>query len=112
VALREIASILKMKMRNEDLICRYGGEEFVIIMPNITKRDAYNIIERLKAGVEETFQRIKKESSFPTLTISSGIASFPQDATDKEELIRKADEALYKAKGSGKNKVVLFNADL
>jgi diguanylate cyclase (GGDEF)-like protein len=112
VALREIASVLKRSMRAEDLVCRYGGEEFAIIMPNIVKSGALNIIERLRYAVENAFQRIHKEDATPVLTISAGIASFPSDARDKEELIRKADEALYKSKSMGKNKTTLFSEDI
>lgn len=108
VALREVASILKNKMRTDDLVCRYGGEEFAIIMPGVNKKDAFKIVERLRSAVEEIFKRIKKEVSLPPLTISSGISSFPPDALDKERLIQKADEALYRAKGLGKNRTVLF----
>ena len=108
VALREVASILKKKMRTDDLVCRYGGEEFAIIMPGIDKKGAFKIMERLRSGTEEIFKRRKKEAPLLKLTISSGIASFPQDGLNKEELIRKADQALYKAKAAGKNKTVPF----
>jgi diguanylate cyclase (GGDEF)-like protein len=112
VALREIASILKSGMRSNDLVCRYGGEEFAIIMPNLTKQYAYNILERLRPAVEEVFTRLKKDIPAPPLTISSGIASFPFDARNKEGLIKKADEALYRAKETGKNRTVLYTQDL
>ncbi len=106
-ALREIASILKKSTRSQDLVCRYGGEEFAIIMPGIDKNSAYHIIERLRLAVEKTFKRPGKRRKFPPLTISAGIASFPQNARKKESLIKKSDEALYNAKHSGKNKIVL-----
>jgi len=108
VALREIASILKKKLRTDDLVCRYGGEEFTVIMPDIDKEGALNIIERLRSSVEEVFKRKTKKGPLPPLTISAGIASFPEDAGNKETLIKKADEALYRAKDAGKNKVILF----
>jgi len=108
-ALRETASVMKKKIRSEDIVCRYGGEEFGIIMPNIDKNNAYNMIERLRSAIEKTFERTKKGTALPPLTISSGVASFPQDGLNKEELIKKADKALYKAKESGKNKTVLFS---
>jgi len=105
VALREVASVLKKSTRNQDLVCRYGGEEFAVIMPGIEKEDSFHTIERLRLAVEKTFKRIGKKRSFPPLTISSGLASFPNDAQKKESLIKKADEALYNAKHTGKNRV-------
>jgi diguanylate cyclase (GGDEF)-like protein len=111
VALREAAVVLKKRMRSEDLLCRYGGEEFAVIMPNLDKNAASVIIERLRSAIEETFQRTKKEDIFPPLTISSGIASFPNDAQNKEDLIARADEALYKAKKAGKNRTVIYTAE-
>jgi len=113
VALREVASVFKKSMRSEDLVCRYGGEEFAIIMPGVTKKIAYKIIERLRLKIQKTFQRpAKKVPDLPPLTISAGIATFPQDTTDKSDLIRKADEALYKAKELGKNQTVIFLDDI
>ena len=105
-ALRETASIIKKISRNEDIACRYGGEEFTVVMPGSAKDEAAGTIERLRSAIERTFKRTDKKGSFPPLTISAGISSFPDDALKKEDLIRKADEALYTAKKSGKNKVV------
>ena len=106
VALREVASIFKKSTRKEDLICRYGGEEFAIIMPGIERDNALHIIERLRASVEKTFKRPGKKGPLPPLTISTGIATFPDDSIKKESLIKKADNALYQAKEQGKNKTV------
>ena len=106
IALREVASIFKKSTRKEDLICRYGGEEFAIIMPGIERDNALHIIERLRASIEKTFKRPQKKGPLPPLTISTGIASFPDDSTRKESLIKKADNALYLAKKQGKNKTV------
>jgi len=109
VALREVASILKKSTRGKDLVCRYGGEELAIIMPDIDKKTAFKIIERLRQRIEKTFLRTsKKLKNLTPLTISAGIASFDQDAKSKGDLIRRADEALYKAKKSGKNQTILF----
>ena len=105
VALREVASIIKKSTRSQDIACRYGGEEFAIIMPGITKDDAVCVLERLRSAIERTFKRVDKKSTFPPLTISAGISTFPNDAQKKEDLIKKADEALYTAKKMGKNKI-------
>ena len=105
VALREVASIIKKSTRSQDIACRYGGEEFAIIMPGITKDDAVYVLERLRSAIERTFKRVDKKSTFPPLTISAGISTFPYDAQKKEDLIKKADEALYAAKNMGKNRI-------
>jgi diguanylate cyclase (GGDEF)-like protein len=105
-ALREVASIIKKSTRNQDIACRYGGEEFAIIMPAITKDNALYVLDRLRAVIERTFKRADKKSSFPPLTISAGLATFPHDTQKKEDLIKKADEALYTAKNMGKNRII------
>ena len=107
VFLKSIASVFKSKIRREDFLCRYGGEEFAVIMPDITKLDALYIIERLRKLTEEHSQKIKPSKKLPTVSISSGIASFPGGGKSKSQLIAKADKALYKAKHTGKNRTCL-----
>jgi len=99
-ALRNIAINIQRSARKIDIACRYGGEEFSFILPDTSKEEASTIAERMKTAISEN-----KIMDY-TFTISIGVASFPQDAQNKEELIRKADWALYKAKNEGKNKVV------
>jgi len=59
-ALREVASILKKSTRSQDLACRYGGEEFAVIMPGMEKNSALSVVERLRQAIEKTFKRIEK----------------------------------------------------
>lgn len=101
LALKKVAASLKKCSRKMDLVCRYGGEEFSIILPNTSKKESLYIGERIRATIEN------QEIQGKFLTISVGISSFPQDTDDKENLIKKADLALYKAKSEGKNKVIL-----
>jgi diguanylate cyclase (GGDEF)-like protein len=100
-ALRHISGILKENCRKIDIVCRYGGEEFAIVLPNNGKQEAAILGERIRKAIAE---KSILESSF---TVSIGIASFPQDCLNKVNLIEKADQALYKAKDSGKNVVIL-----
>ena len=93
--LRNVAKILKEQSRKIDLVCRYGGEEFAIILPDTEKQEAIKIAERLRATVES--------ANLPTLSI--GVASYPEDAKNKEDLIELADAALYRAKRLGKNQI-------
>ncbi len=92
--LKSIAKVFRDSVREVDIICRYGGEEFIIMLPQTEKKGAQIIAERI---------RLQSELFLPT-TVSIGIASFPVDAQEIEQLIEKADNALYKAKNSGKNK--------
>ncbi|MBU1121729.1 MAG: sensor domain-containing diguanylate cyclase [Candidatus Omnitrophota bacterium] len=102
LALQEISKILKDTCRKIDTLCRYGGEEFSLILPHSSKENAHLLGERIRQCVETT--PILDNHAF---TISIGISSFPQDGDNKETLLRKADEALYAAKRNGKNQVVL-----
>ena len=96
-------------IRDEDCAARYGGEEFVILLPETIPEKARFPAERLRKSLESyRFQTEKKRFS---VTASIGIAGFPEHATTMDELLEKADQALYEAKRSGKNKVRLFQAD-
>ena len=88
-----------------DIICRYGGEEFVVMLPDCTKMQAKELAEDLRKKVEETKIILRREKT--KVTVSIGVATFPMDAQIKEELIHKADQAMYRAKRKGRNKVCL-----
>ena len=106
--LKIIAGILRECTRSYDVVTRYGGDEFAVILPNSSKETGKDIAERIRNRVLIT----PKLLEYPNISISIGIAAFPTDADNGEELMKKADEALYKAKGMGKNYVSVFqNAD-
>ncbi|MDD3089395.1 MAG: diguanylate cyclase [Candidatus Omnitrophica bacterium] len=108
-AIKRIADILKRFSRKSDFVCRYGGEEFCVIMSKTGKNEAQIIAERLRSEIESSF---KHDDSVPeklTLTISWGLAIYPSDSGEKKEHIRKADTALYTAKRLGKNRTCLFS---
>ena len=92
--LKKAAQVFKNSVRVVDIVCRYGGEEFVIILPQANKKAAQIIAERM---------RVQIELYLPT-TISIGIATLPDDGSEVEQLVDKADKALYQAKKTGKNK--------
>lgn len=108
-ALRNIASILHGKSRKCDIVARYGGEEFVIIMPDTSKDNAKLFAERLRSEVEKFYAEDARISSDKRLTVSAGIATYPEDASKKDELISMSDAALYQAKKTGKNRICIFN---
>ncbi|MFH1552599.1 MAG: sensor domain-containing diguanylate cyclase [Candidatus Omnitrophota bacterium] len=111
-AIKRVASILHRYSRKSDFVCRYGGEEFCTIMSNVNRHDANIIADRLRSEVESSF---KHDDSIPEdlkLTISLGLAVFPIDGTEKDDLIRKADLALYQAKQAGKNRTCVYSPEL
>ena len=108
-AIKRVAEILNCFSRKTDFVCRYGGEEFCIIMLNTDKNIAQIIAERLRMEVCNSF---KFDDSIPEelkLTISLGLASFPVDSRVKNDLIEKSDLALYFAKQTEKNKTCAFD---
>jgi len=100
-ALKQISDVFRENCRKIDILCRYGGEEFSLILPNNKQKEAALLGERIRKSIEE------KEILKNKFTISIGIASFPKDASDKTSFLRKADQALYEAKRKGKNRVIL-----
>lgn len=112
VVLVGVASICMVNSRQQgdrvpDLVARYGGEEFMILLQGVSKRDAAMTAERIRSRVES--ERFEGGQNQPggRVTISMGVASFPEDADTADRLINRADEALYKAKRSGRNNVQL-----
>lgn len=106
--LEEISKVLKDYSRKMDKVCRYGGEEFAIILPQTTKREAYFIAERLREAVEK--HPFIQEEVQPTkhITVSIGVATFPEDANNKAELIAFGDKLMYRAKEMGRNRTCTF----
>lgn len=105
--LRRLAEILKSQARGHDIVARYGGEEFAIVLPVTPKDGALSAASRLRRAVETTPFKIFRKTLH--ITISIGVASCPQDAQNREELIGKADQALYAAKRGGRNLVCYFD---
>jgi diguanylate cyclase (GGDEF)-like protein len=105
-ALQYIAKIMSGAVRSEDIVARYGGEEFSAILPEVSKTDAGIIAERLRQAVQDAKEPLKGK-----LTISIGVATYPADAEDAKQLVKRADDALYAAKRAGKNKTVLWEPE-
>ncbi|RHW34052.1 GGDEF domain-containing protein [Lysinibacillus yapensis] len=102
--LKYFAEQMKKATREQDLCFRFGGEEFIILLPETNARDAYMIAERLRKALEKT------DSPFGRpVTFSAGVASFPEMAANSTELLELADKALYEAKKAGRNRVIIFN---
>jgi diguanylate cyclase (GGDEF)-like protein len=106
--LSNIGSILLENTRATDIVARYGGEEFIIILNDVNTEDARLVAEKIREKVENA-QLIGP--NYP-LTISLGVSVFPSNGKHKEELIEKADQALYCAKELGRNRVIIWSADI
>jgi diguanylate cyclase (GGDEF)-like protein len=104
--LKEVARVFVDKTRTEDLACRYGGEEFTIILPDISPEIAFHRAEVIRQAVADLRTRLDN-TLYNSVTISIGAAMFPQDGQSSELLLRHADAALYRAKREGRNKVVM-----
>ena len=104
--LREIAQRIRSTVRGADLACRYGGEEFVVVMPDTDMAMAVPIAERLRSVIEATPFRLKQSGVELTVTASLGLASVAENTNTPEFLLKSADRALYEAKSTGRNRVV------
>ena len=104
--LKELGSILKINTRASDIAARWGGDEFVLLTSDTDSKGARRIGERIRSQVERRRPMISgKETS---ISISVGIASYPENASGVTELLKRSDEAMYNAKGLGKNQVCVF----
>ena len=104
--LTEFAGILKKSIRNIDTAGRYGGEEFVVLLPESNPTDAATVGERVRKAIQESYFEGEEDQPLGTVTVSIGVATCLNNSLDHQELIKEADKALYKAKNLGKNKVI------
>lgn len=102
--LKEAAQLIKSTIRRSDIICRYGGDEFSIIMPDIQAEEVRIAMERLRKAFRN-HEFLFPNNSDECWTLSIGFSSFPDLSLSKEELITQADKALYQAKNKGRNRV-------
>jgi diguanylate cyclase (GGDEF)-like protein len=99
--LRQVSSLLSRQIRKIDVVCRYGGEEFVILLPQTPHEQALHVAGKLRRAVEEwQFPGVPR-----ALTISGGVAVFPNHGDTRDQLVKAADAALYAAKEAGRNRI-------
>ncbi len=102
--LMKAAALVKETLREVDVAARYGGEEFAVILPDTAKEGARIVAERIRARIADHFERRR---GGPKVTASGGVASYPEDAETMEDIIKRADEGLYRSKAAGKNQITL-----
>lgn len=103
-ALREVAQAVARVLGEDDRLVRYGGDEFIVILPRQGKDEALLKVARMKQAIVST-EFLRKEGVNAHLTASFGLAAFPEDAKDKRELLGAADRRLFQSKASGKNRI-------
>jgi diguanylate cyclase (GGDEF)-like protein len=110
LVLREVARVLRETSREIDEPARYGGEELAVVLPGTDLEGAYNLAERVRAGIEQLALPLLDGDGALRVTASFGVATLPGSADDMRELVAAADEALYRAKRAGKNRTVRAEA--
>jgi diguanylate cyclase (GGDEF)-like protein len=111
VSLQKIAAVMRNAMREQDMIYRYGGEEFVAVFKGTSGQDALAAAERLRVAVETTPITGDQLETVSPITISIGLALMPGHGRDVNGLIEKADRAMYRAKDSGRNRVEVWQEE-
>ena len=107
--LRTFSRVLQLTFRQDDIVCRSGGEEFIVILPTADATIVAQRAEQLRRSAEQ-MPVIHNGKTLPTVTVSGGVAIYPQHATTGDELLRAADVALYQAKNCGRNRIVMTGA--
>ncbi len=104
--LREVAGVMTANVRQSDVVCRLGGEEFVVILPGANLDIAWTRLETIRKQVQ-SISLNHRNRTLDRVTISSGLAAFPKDGASSEDLLHAADKALYRAKREGRNRVAM-----
>lgn len=106
--LKELAHLLKINTRGRDVIVRYGGEEFIVLLPNTGKEGAYLYGEKIRKAIKSAPFRNREKQPLGCVSISGGVATYPIDGDTIEAVIKYADSALYKSKELGRNRVTKY----
>lgn len=110
--LKKIGEIVKTNVRKEDIAARYGGEEFAIILPDTSEEEAIHIAENLRGKIESTYFEGEESQPKGKVTASMGVSVYPDKSRNDIELIKSADDALYRAKFFNKNRVEVYTSIL
>lgn len=105
-ALKAVSAVMQANVRDIDILARYGGEEFGVVLPETDKEEAMDCAERIRRAIEKESFFGEDQQPLGTVTASLGVSSFPDDGDREHILMDRADVALYKAKSSGRNRVI------
>jgi diguanylate cyclase (GGDEF)-like protein len=106
--LRELGAYLTREVRGGDVVCRYGGEEFMLLLAPTTLEGARARMDKLREGAKGLVVRHARKS-VGTITVSLGLAAFPEHESEPEALVKAADIALYQAKQAGRDRLVVYS---
>lgn len=104
--LKIIGEAILLAVRKQDMVFRYGGDEFAVILQNASKEEAFQVAERIFSNVKRSVDGL---TTFMKVTVSVGIAVLDEEFTDKKMLLEAADKSLYEAKRLGKNRVAMYS---
>ncbi|MEW6068977.1 MAG: diguanylate cyclase [Nitrospirota bacterium] len=110
IVLKETANVIRKSVRTSDIVVRFGGEEFLVVLSDILPETSVEIAEKIRSNMEKT--KVTITGGCISKTISVGVSEFPKDTQSFWEAIKFADVALYKAKETGRNKVIRFTPDM
>jgi diguanylate cyclase (GGDEF)-like protein len=108
VVLKGVVDVIDTSIRDTDILCRYGGEEFVVILPQTDNLEARRVGERIRAEIEATTFGNGAEFPLTSITVSVGVTTYPDNGDTPERLVQIVDQALYRAKEQGKNRVAVL----
>jgi diguanylate cyclase (GGDEF)-like protein len=108
MVLIKIAALLTAEIRGFDFVARYGGDEFTVILPEVADREALAVGRRIMKSIVLHEFKSPEHKDIGSLSVTVGIASFPKDATEAQDLVAKADRAMYAGKSAGKNCLCVF----
>jgi diguanylate cyclase (GGDEF)-like protein len=111
LVLKKAARVFTRSVRDVDVICRLGGDEFVVHLPETDRMGAFVVAERIRRRVAEEFAERPTGGKDIRLSLSGGIAVYPEDGRDRNGLLERADASLYEAKRTGRNRVTLFHSE-
>jgi diguanylate cyclase (GGDEF)-like protein len=111
MVLKQAGGCIRRAVRDSDLACRYGGDEFAVILPETDRLGAYVVAERIRRRVKGTFSSKPVDGKLVSMTISGGLSSYPDDGVEPDVLVEKADQALYLSKSAGKNGIVIYHSE-
>jgi diguanylate cyclase (GGDEF)-like protein len=106
IVLQLLAASIVSQLRASDYVCRYGGEEFAVLLPQTVSSQAASLAERVVAAIPEALTRGWAGADASRVTVTIGVAAYPSEAASGGELVRLADRRLYAGKSAGRNRVV------